>query len=99
MDSVLISDARYLEMQAFMAKKIKEIGLDAVLVNQPLRALLFKLSEIGKEYVMKAMPTKLEGKGFDQGKQFIVVYPQGMKKEELNGNVGREAVLSQNLPS
>ena len=41
----------------------------------------------------------VEGKGFDQGKQFIVVYPEGMKKESANGSNGREAILSQDLSS
>ena len=58
---------------------------------------------IKKEVILallgKALPSKVEGEGFDSGKQFIVVYPQGMKRENLNGDVGREAILPQDLSS
>ena len=58
-----------------------------------LEAAVFVLKRLYPE------KTKIEGTGFDQGKQFIVVYPQGMKKEELNGSTNREAILSQNISS
>ena len=58
---------------------------------------------IKKEVVLtllsKAIPSKIEGEGFDSGKQFVVVYPQGMKKENLNGNGIRETLLPQDISS